>query len=134
MNPRRFLVIGGSVLVVMGGLGVGGWLDAISRAALFRPPYWINWVHLAIGTSALAIAARGGNRLQAGITLFPAVVGTTGGLAGLLFGRLAADRFNVPDLADPSEHLAHLAVGLLALWGWLGRSFEPFPRVQCRCR
>jgi hypothetical protein len=24
----------------------------------------------------------------------------------------------MPELADPSEHLAHLTIGLLALWAW----------------
>jgi hypothetical protein len=39
----------------------------------------------------------------------------------LLFGERAARRFDIPELADPSDHTAHLLVGLTALWGWLGR-------------
>ena len=124
MNPKRFLVIAGSTLVTLGGLGVLGYLQRISDAALFRPPWWINWVHLGVGAAAFAIAASGTGRLQAAIVLFPAAVGTTMGLAGLLFGGFAAERFKVPDLADPSEHLAHLTVGLMALWAWRGRSLS----------
>ncbi len=122
MNPRRFLVIGGTTLVMIGGLGAIGWLQSISRASLFRPPRWINWVHLGVGTAALTIAARGGRKLQAGMTLFPAIVGTTLGAGGLVLGGRAAERFNLPELRDPSDHLAHLMVGMLALWGWRGRS------------
>jgi len=43
------------------------------------------------------------------------------GIVGLLFGSYLAMQLNVPELADPSDHLAHLTVGLLALWGWLNR-------------
>ncbi len=121
MNPRRFLLIGGTTLVTIGGLGAIGWLQSVSRASFFRPPYWINWVHLGVGTAALAIAAKGGRRLQAGVTLFPAVMGTALGLGGLLLGRRAAERFNLPELRDPSDHVAHLMVGTLAAWGWHGR-------------
>ncbi len=39
-----------------------------------------------------------------------------------LFGSLAANYFNIPELADPSDHIAHLAVGLFALWGWWNRT------------
>jgi len=122
MNPRRFLFLSGTTLVALGGLGVLGYLQRISHASLFRPPSWINWVHLCVGMGALAIAARGTKRMQAGVVLFPAVLGTTMGLAGLAFGGVAARRFDVPDLADPSDHLAHLTVGLLALWAWRERS------------
>jgi len=122
MNPQRFLFIAGTTLVALGSLGVLGYLQRISHASLFRPPSWINWVHLGVGTAALAIAARGAKRLQAGVVLFPAVLGTTLGVAGLAFGGAAARRFDMPDLADPSDHLAHLTVGLMALWAWTGRS------------
>jgi hypothetical protein len=124
MDPRRFLWIGGSVLISLGLLGVRGVLGSISRASFFHPPPWINWVHLSIGGVALSVAARGDRKLQTGLTFIPAVLGTTLGVSGLLFGSVAAKRWNLPELADPSDHLAHLMVGILASWGWLSRRTE----------
>ena len=121
MNPQRFLYLGGSVLVTTGVMGVRGVLGSISYAAFFHPPSWINWVHLGIGCMALSVAAHGNRKVQAGITVVPAILGTVLGLAGLLVGPFAAKRFRVPELADPSDHTAHLIVGLLALWGWVRR-------------
>ena len=48
-------------------------------------------------------------------------LGSTLGLSGLLFGSYAAKRYNMPELADPSDHFAHLTVGVLALWAWSNR-------------
>ena len=74
-----------------------------------------------MGLIVLSVATWGGSRLQAGFTLGATIMGMTLGLLGLLFGSFLASRINVPELADPSDHIAHLTVGLLALWGWLGR-------------
>jgi hypothetical protein len=121
MNPQRFLRIGGAILVTTGLLGVTGALGRISHTSFFHPPSWINWFHLAFGMLISTVAASGRPRLQAGFTLGGASVGTTIGVARLLFGKRAARRFDIPELADPSDHAAHLLVGLTALWGWLGR-------------
>jgi hypothetical protein len=122
MNPKRFLRIGGGALITMGLLGITGILGRISAASFFHPPPWINWFHLAFGMLVSTVAASGRAPLQAGFALGGALVGTTIGVAGLLFGERAARRFDIPELADRSDHAAHLLVGLTALWGWLGRS------------
>ena len=114
----------GGGLMTMGLLGISGILGRISQASLFHPPSWINWFHLAFGMLISSVAVSGRMRLQAGFALGGAIVGTTIGIAGLLFGERAARRFDVPELADPSDHAAHLLVGLTAIWGWLGRSRE----------
>ena len=124
MTPKRFLRIGGAVLMATGLLGINGLLGRISRASFFHPPSWINWFHLAFGILISVVAARGHDRLRAGFALSGAMVGVTIGLAGLLFGERAARRLEIPELADPSDHTAHLLVGLAALWGWLGRNGE----------
>ena len=85
---------------------------------MFNPPYWINWVHLTFGVLLLAVAFGGGRTLQNALTLSAAILGSTLGISGLLLGPYAANRYNMPELADPSEHLGHLTVGLLALWAW----------------
>ena len=119
MRPRRFLLLGGSVLVIVGLAGVTGWLGSLSQATVFNPPYWINWVHLTLGIVVLAIALSRARMVQTVFSLAAAILGST---LGLLFGSYAANRYNMPELADPSEHLAHLTVGVLALWAWANRN------------
>lgn len=109
------------MLVTIGLAGVAGWLGSISRASVFNPPYWINWVHLSLGILVLATTLAGTRTVQNAITFAAAILGSTLGLSGLLFGSYASKRYNMPELADPSEHLAHLAVGVLAFWAWSNR-------------
>jgi hypothetical protein len=119
VNPQRFLSGAGPLLATLGVLGITGQLGKISSASFFHPPHWINWFHLALGSLVFGVARKGNRRSQGQVTLFATVVATTIGLAGLLVGPAAAKRYNKPELADPSDHLAHLAVGLIALWAWL---------------
>jgi FtsH-binding integral membrane protein len=118
MTPKHFLLGAGPLLIVLGVLGLMGILGSISRFAFFHPPYWINWVHFLLGIFVLVVAWKSTPHFQRLTVLFPAVVATTIGLLGLLFGRYAAARFNIPELADPSDHTAHLVVGLCAIWAW----------------
>jgi hypothetical protein len=55
------------------------------------------------------------------IALAAGIMGSTLGLSGVLFSSYAATRYNMPELADPSDHLAHLTAGVLALWAWSNR-------------
>lgn len=121
MNPKRFLIIAGIVLITIGLLGVVGLLGSVSSASFFHPPYWINWVHLSLGIFVSCIARWGSLRLQVAVTLLATIMGMALGLLGLLLGSYFANRFNIPELGDPSDHLAHLAVGILAFWGWRNR-------------
>jgi len=121
MTPKRFLDAASVVLLTIGTLGVTRRLGSISRASFFNPPYWINWFHLLLGVVVITVRRSPFIRLQAATTLMAAIMGTTLGLCGLLLGPSAAKRVGVPELADPSDHIAHLIVGLLALWGWQNR-------------
>src|SRR5262249_27229930 len=69
MRPRQFLLLGGTLLVILGLAGVAGLLGSISQASLFNPPYWINWFHLTFGIVVFAIAFAGGRTLQSAMTL-----------------------------------------------------------------
>src|SRR5262245_55493016 len=121
MNPRRFLFVGAAILLSIGFAGAIGVLGRLSRASFFHPPKWIYWAHVGFGSALLGVAIRGNHRWQAGFTLAGTLAGMTLGSLGLLLGPAAAKRFNVPELADRSDHVAHLAVGLCGLWGWSGR-------------
>lgn len=117
MNPKIFLTTGGILLIIMGVLGITGLLNA----AFFYPPNWINWFHLGFGIVIFSIGLSGLTKLQAFFTLLGAIVATTIGLLGLFLGSWVASSFNIPKIADPSDHLAHLAIGLFAVWAWRGR-------------
>ena len=131
MNPKRYLLIGGSILVTIGLLGIIDVLGSLSSAAFFHPPSWINWLHVSVGILVLVVAFLGSSKWQVGITLFGAILLNTIGLLGVLIyafgllgvhsGAFAAN----PEFTDPSDHNAHLTVGLLAVWGWINR-----PRVN----
>jgi hypothetical protein len=121
LAPRRFLLIAGPSLILLGGLGLTDLLGTISAASFFHPPEWINWAHLIVGLMVLTAGLFATASTQAGIVMVPAIVGTAIGALGLILGPAAAVRWALPELADPSDHLAHLAVGLLAWWAWLNR-------------
>lgn len=124
-TPRLFLRIGGIVLIILGTLGLMGVLGTISQLVFFHPPYWISWVHFILGVCIFIISFTPYDHFQKWLVLFPAIVGTVIGLAGLLFGSYFASRYNIPDLAvDPSDHIAHLIVGLLAIWAWKNRALQ----------
>lgn len=128
LTPDRFLTIAGTILILLGLAGLTGHLGRISSASFFHPPYWINWFHLVFSIVLLIVAFVGGRRLQNAFALTGATVGTTIGLLGLLFGARAATAFSIPELADPSDHVAHLTVGLVALWAWTNRTATPRSR------
>jgi hypothetical protein len=44
LQPRRFLLLAGTLLTLIRLAGVTGLLGSISHATLFNPPFWINWV------------------------------------------------------------------------------------------
>ena len=121
LDPRRFLLIAGPLLILIGGLGLAGLLGTISTMSFFHPPEWINWVHLITGLLVLTAGLFVLASTQARIVMVPAILGTTLGAIGLILGPAAAVRWDLPELADPSDHLAHLVVGLLAGWAWLNR-------------
>jgi hypothetical protein len=121
LTPARYLVVAGLLLMVLGCAGLSGILGRLSSAAFFHPPYWINGVHLGFGAVLLVLAFSPLANVQAAFVLAGAVLGSGFGTAGLLFGPFAARHFKKPELADRSDHLAHLIVGVIAFWAWHGR-------------
>lgn len=129
MNLKRFLFLASIVLATIGFLGVVGLFGYISSASFFHPPYWINWLHFILGIFVLIVALKGNAKLQALVVSIPMVLATALGVLGLVFGSYAAKYYNIPELADPSDHLAHLIVGVVAFWAWRNRE-----RVKNRIR
>ena len=112
-NVPRFLFCGGTVLATIGMAGVVGLLRSLSRAALFNPPYWINWFHLSFGAAVLAIAMYGSRRFHLGLAFFAAIAGTILGAAGIVAALTAVAHHAMAQWSDP---VAHLAVAALAIW------------------
>ncbi|MBV9267877.1 MAG: hypothetical protein JO061_17040 [Acidobacteriaceae bacterium] len=110
------LFCGGAVLVTLGLAGVLGLLGSLSRASVFNPPQWVNWLHLSFGTFVLTVASIGNRKLQLSLAMLAAVAGTILGLVDLLARPAAGPQNGMPALDDPSDPLTHLAVGLLAIW------------------
>jgi hypothetical protein len=125
-TPGRFLFAGGTVLLILGLTGLTGALGSISTLSVFNPPYWIDWFHTAVGSLVITIALIGHPYMKLVLTLFASVAGTTIGAVGLLF--------NKPALPDPSDHLTHIAIGVLAflaVWnGYLVQHDSHRPDLQ----
>ena len=112
----RLLACGGTMLVILGLTGVLGLLGSISRADLFHEPNWINWLHLSFGLFVLTVAMVGSRKLQIGLALLAAFAGSALGFVGLIFASYAAVRYRISQSIDISDPIAHLTVGLLAIW------------------
>ena len=121
MNPKIFLRIGGIVLITIGILGLTGIFGQISQASFFHPPFWINYFHLMLGTVIFSFSFTHHKKLQIVLTLLATIVAGSIGALGLLLGGYFADKYNIPELKDPSDHIAHLIVGLTAFWAWRNR-------------
>src|SRR5262245_4646932 len=87
----------------------GPWLVPARRdGSCVTGELWINWFHLPLGAVVVGVRHSRSPRLQNTTTRVAAGMATTIGPAGLAFGPAAAKRYDVPELADPSDHLAHL--------------------------
>lgn|SRR5512144_1405144 len=114
-TPGRYLFAGGVFLAAMGLAGVTGLLAKMSRASFFNPPGWIDWLHLIVGVVAIVASFTLSARIKTIFVLAPAILGTVIGAIGLVFGPTLAQRLHTPPLADPTDHTAHLLVGISAL-------------------
>lgn len=122
MKPKVFLRIGGVLLTTLGILGLVGILGQISKVSFFHPPYWVNYFHLIFGVIILFVSFSPSQKIHAVFTSFAMVIGITIGILGLLLGGYLADKYGLPELKDPSDHIAHLIVGLSAFWAWKNRA------------
>lgn len=116
MTPKMFLRFAGSFLMIFGTLGLIGILGKLSQASFFHPPYWINYFHIIFGFILFFVSLTNYKNLQRILVVFAASIGITIGVVGLVLGGYFADKFALPELKDPSDHLAHLLVGLAAFW------------------
>lgn len=121
MNAKKFLTIGGVVLVVVGLAGFFGILGPTPDASILGPAWWFdageNWAHLIGGIVALVAAYALGASLQSLITLLVGVVTLVVGVWGFLL-KGSTPNFYGANLENPLDNILHLVVGLWALWAW----------------
>lgn len=119
MTPKKFLLVGGIVLVVVGILGFIGVIGPTAEKSVFGSAWWFdngeNWAHLILGIVGIIAAYALSSGGQRGLTLLLGVVGVLVGLYSL-FGY---SNFLGANLENPLDSLLHLVVGIWALAaGW----------------
>ncbi|MBI2055707.1 MAG: hypothetical protein HYT42_02335 [Candidatus Sungbacteria bacterium] len=115
MNPKKFLQIGGVVLVLVGILGFVNVLGPTADESIFGSAWWFdnaeNWAHLVLGVVGLIAAYAFPGSLQRPLVLLLGIVGVVVGLYSF-FG------YNMllgANLENPADSLLHVVVGLWAL-------------------
>lgn len=114
MNPKKFLLIGGIVLIAVGILGFIGIIGPTPERSLFGETWWFdngeNWAHLLLGIVALLLLAAPMS-LQRPIVMLLGLVGILIGLYSAFVGTM----FWGANLENPADTILHLIVGAWAL-------------------
>ncbi len=131
MNPKKFLQIGGAVLVLVGILGFVGVLGPTAEQSIFGSSWWFdggeNWAHLILGVVGLIASFALGAGYQ---RVLVRLLGWIGILVGL-YSLFISNSFLGANLENPMDTLLHLAVGVWALLAAKGsKAPAPAPMMQ----
>ena len=128
--PARFLAVGGCALICLGTSGALGIFSYLPTTNVLNPPYWINWVHIAVGCIAVLVVLKGNASVQQGLTMVPAALGSALGIGGLVLSLYTGHAQSGGRPVDLSDHITHLCVGAMASWAlWSSRSRARGSRV-----
>lgn len=120
-NPKRFLQVGGVVLLLVGILGFVGVIGPTPQRSLFGAAWYFdnaeNWAHTVLGIAGLAASVVLTRELQKYLVLLLAVVGFIVGL----YGFLVAPMLLGANLENPADNVLHLAIGAWALYSALNK-------------
>lgn len=122
LHPTNVLKIGGTVLILLGLIGLTGVTSSIEA---FNLDAGENVAHIALGVVGLAVAFGTKDvRVHRGLVAVLAVTGLAFGIGGFFLpaGSLAKGNFlGLANLENPADNVLHLVVGIWtaasALWG-----------------
>lgn len=116
MNPKQFLLLGGSVLILVGILGFVGIIGPTSEKSIFGSAWWFdmaeNWAHLIIGIVGLVGAFILPAGLQKAVVLLLGVLGLIVGI----YSAVVSPTLLGANLENPADTVLHIAVGAWALF------------------
>ena len=114
-TPKKFLQIGGAVLVLVGILGYIGVIGPTADKSLFGNFWWFdgpeNIAHLVLGIAGLAASFVLPSSLQKTLVMVLGIVGVLVGLYNIVSMELLGAH-----LESPADLILHLAVGAWALF------------------
>jgi hypothetical protein len=125
LRPTNVLKIGGSVLILLGLIGLSG---VTSSVDWFNLDMGENVAHIGLGVVGLAVAfGTKDERVHRGLVAVLAITGIAFGLGGFALpaGSFAKGNFfGLANLENPADNFLHLVVGIWtgasALWGSRG--------------
>lgn len=115
MNPKKFLQIGGAILVIVGVLGFIGVIGPTADKSLFGGFWWFdnneNIAHLVLGIAGLLASFVLTPSLQKALVAVLGIIGVAVGLYNLVNTQLLG-----ANLESPADLILHLVVGGWALF------------------
>ncbi len=120
MNSKKFLRVGGAVLIVLGVLGFVRVLGPTPEASIFGATWWSDngesWGHLILGIVALIGAYAFDADPQKTLATILGTILVLVGLYGIFNGN-----FLGVSLENPADTIVHLVIGIWALIATRGR-------------
>ncbi len=119
MNPKQFLLVGGSALLLLGILGYIGVLGPTPDKSLFGAMWYFdnaeNLAHTVLGIAGLAAAFIFPTSLQKMLVVLLGILGVVVGAYSLVLGSMLLGA----NLENPADTILHLVVGAWALYAAL---------------
>lgn len=115
MNPKQFLQIGGTVLILVAILGYAGVIGPDAASSIFGANWYFdnaeNIAHLVLGIVAILASFALPSALQKPLVLVLGVVGVLVGIYSIFW-----PTFLGANLENPADTLLHILVGAWALF------------------
>jgi len=119
LNPKQFLLVGGSALLLLGILGYIGVLGPTPDKSLFGAMWYFdnaeNLAHTVLGIAGLAAAFIFPTSLQKMLVVLLGILGVVVGAYSLVLGSMLLGA----NLENPADTILHLVVGAWALYAAL---------------
>ncbi len=115
-NPKRFLQIGGLLLVLVGILGFVGVLGPTPAKSIFHDKWYFdnleNWAHTVLGIAGIFSAFVLTPMLRKYLVLLLGIIGLIVGIYGFLVSPI----FLGANLENPADNILHLVIAAWAFY------------------